>query len=295
MEYRRLDSEFPKLEKSAVTLGKFDGVHRGHKKLIDRILERKKYGEKAVLVAFVSGRAALLTTEERIRYLEKLGIDLLLECPLTQEFCSMQAEDFIKQILVDALDTRFAAVGEDFCFGYERKGNTSLLTEMGKRYGFQTSVVEKEMDGDRKVSSTYIREELQLGHMEKVEDLLGRPFSVEGRVQHGRGMGHKNFFPTANLVPPTAKLMPPNGVYATRSIFEDKEFFGITNVGYKPTVGESFLGVETFLFDCEEDLYGKFCQVELKHFQRPEMKFPSFEDLKAQIERDVRSGKEYFE
>lgn len=294
MEYKKIDVEFPKLEKSAVTLGKFDGVHRGHRKLIELILKRKALGEKAVLVAFVSGRSSVLTTEERIRYLEELGIDLLLECPLTEEFCSMRAQEFVKQILVDALDTRFVSVGEDFRFGYGREGSADLLSEMGKVYGFETSIAEKEMDGSRKVSSTYIREELALGHMEKVEKLLGRPFPVEGRVQHGRGMGHKNFFPTANLVPTTSKLMPPNGVYATRNIFDDKEYYGITNVGYKPTVGESFLGVETFLFDCDEDLYGKFCQVELKSFQRPEMKFSSFEALKEQIGNDVKNGKCYF-
>lgn len=295
MEFRKVDGDFPKLKNSAVTLGKFDGIHRGHKKLIDKILERKRNGEKAVLVAFVSGKPSLLTSGERMHYLEKLGIDVLLECPLTAEFCSMSAEAFVEEILTEALDTRFLAVGQDFRFGSGRAGTTDLLEEMGKKNGFETVVVEKEMDGERKVSSTYIREDLSIGNMEKVEQLLGRPFVVEGIVEHGRGMGKREFFPTANLVPSKEKLLPPNGVYATRSVFEDRVYMGITNIGWKPTVGETFIGVETYLFGCEEDLYGKFCSVELKCFQRPELKFSSFEALKEQIRQDIRNGERYFD
>jgi riboflavin kinase/FMN adenylyltransferase len=294
MEYHWLEGTFPKLARSAVTLGKFDGVHRGHRKLIDKILERKAMGEQAVLVAFVSGRPTLLTSLERRHYLESLGIDVLLECPLTQDFCNMHADTFIKDVLMDALDTRFVAVGEDYRFGYGRAGDTNLLVSSGEIYGYHTEILQKEMDGDHKVSSTFIREELMRGNMEKVEALLGRPFVVEGEVLHGRGMGHKNFFATANLVPPKNKLMPPNGVYATISRFSHKSYTGITNVGYKPTVGEQFLGVETHLNDCEEDLYGKYCAVELKKFQRPEQKFESFEALKAQISTDIENGIRYF-
>lgn len=294
MEYIKTDQEFPVLFKSAVTLGKFDGVHRGHKKLIDQILERKKTGEKAVMLAFVSDKPTLLSAEERRHYLEKTGIDVLLECPLTENFCSKSAETFIQEILVDKLHTSFVAVGEDFRFGFQRMGTTETLKEYGKKFGFETAVLKKEMDGDRKVSSTYIKEELLVGNMEKVEELLGRPFVVEGEVLHGRGMGHKNFFPTANLVPPATKLMPPNGVYATRSRFQDQVYTGITNVGYKPTVGETFLGVETYLFQCDRDLYGEYCQVELKSYQRPELKFSSFEELKAQIGNDIKKGQAFF-
>ena len=131
--------------------------------------------------------------------------------------------------------------------------------------------------------------------MEKVNLLLGRPFSLKGTVQHGRGMGHKFLFPTANLVPTEEKLMPPNGVYITASRFGDRILQGITNVGYKPTVGEKFLGVETYLFDCSEDLYGRECVVEFFRFQRPEQKFASFEALRGQMQRDIAAGKEFFD
>ena len=151
------------------------------------------------------------------------------------------------------------------------------------------------MEGNRKISSTYIREELKKGNMEKIADLLGSPFFTEGVIEHGRGMGHRDFFPTANIIPPKSKLMPPNGVYVTVSHFEDGDYPGITNVGYKPTVGENFLGVETNLFDCDLDLYGQKCRVDFYKYIRPEQKFTSFEALKAQIRRDIESGKNWFQ
>jgi riboflavin kinase/FMN adenylyltransferase len=169
-----------------------------------------------------------------------------------------------------------------------------LLKESGELFGYEMDIVTREMDGSHKISSSDIRQELALGHMEKVEALLGRPFVAEGEILHGRGMGHKNFFATTNIVPEKNKLMPPNGVYATISHFKDKTYTGITNVGYKPTVGEDFLGVETHLFDCDEDLYGRYCSVEFKKFQRPEQKFASFEALKAQISSDIEHGIQYF-
>lgn len=131
--------------------------------------------------------------------------------------------------------------------------------------------------------------------MEKFTALMGMDFSVEGIVEHGRGMGHKYLLPTANIVPSPQKLMPPNGVYITISYFGEKEFKGITNIGYKPTIGEKFLGVETYLFDCSEDLYGEFCKVEFKKFIRPEQRFQSLEALKTQLEKDAAKGRKYFE
>lgn len=296
MEYVKIDGQFPEFSKSAVTLGKFDGIHRGHRKLIQTILDRKReYGETAVVVAFVSERQTILTSEERRRLLESMGVDVLLECPLNEEIKHMKAECFIRQILLGDLQASCVVIGEDFRFGHERKGSPELLEKFGQKYGYETKVLSKEMEGSRKISSTYIREELKNGNMKKIEELLGRPFFVCGTVTHGRGQGRRDFFPTANLVPPTVKLMPPNGVYVTLSCIDGKSYPGITNVGYKPTVGERFLGVETHLFDCEQDLYGKDCRVDFYKFIRPEQKFSSFETLKIQISKDIEIGKRYFE
>lgn len=295
MEYLRIDREFPRFQNSAVTLGKFDGVHRGHQKLVEKILEKKEEGAKAVLFAFVTASQMISSKEERKRFLEELGVDVLLECPLDDRIKHMKAETFVREILVGDLQASHVAVGEDFRFGYERKGTPQLLAELGKKYGFSVDILSKEMDGTRKISSTFIREELRHGNMEKVSELMGRDFRVNGMVEHGRGLGRKKFFPTANVIPAEDKLMPPNGVYITVSRFGQEYYPGITNVGYKPTVGEKFLGVETYLFDCEKDLYGQACEVRFKKFLRPEQKFSSYEALKAQIEKDVSLGKEYFE
>ena len=207
----------------------------------------------------------------------------------------MKAENFIKEILIGDLQVSYVAVGEDFRFGFERKGTPAMLKEFGKKYGFHTEILPKEMDGHRKISSTFVREELNRGNMEKFHFLMGTDFSVEGIIEHGRGMGHKYLLPTTNLIPPVEKLMPPNGVYITVSHFKDRSYQGITNVGHKPTVGgEKFIGVETYLFDCDENLYGEYCKVDFKKFLRPEQKFSSLEALKAQLERDADKGREYF-
>ena len=281
MEYMRIEDQFPRLNNSAVTLGKFDGIHRGHRKLMDKILEQKKEtGAQAVVLAFVSDRKTVLTNSERRDFLEHMGADILLECPLNSNIRHMKAETFIRQVLVGTLQASYVTVGEDFRFGFERKGTPEILP--------------KEMDGSRKISSTYIREELLKGNMEKVSSLLGFDYFVSGIVEHGRGMGRREFFPTANLIPMPEKLLPPNGVYITLSSFGQEIYPGITNVGYKPTVGESFIGVESYLFDCEKNLYGKNCTVEFKKFLRREQRFSSYEALKEQIQKDIRTGEEYF-
>lgn len=295
MEYMAIEGRFPKFNNSAVTLGKFDGIHRGHRKLIDKILNQKKEtGAMAVVVAFVSDRKTILTKAERRELLEHMGVDVLLECPLNNEMKHMKAEQFIRQVLVGSLQASYVAVGEDYRFGFERKGTPELLQKAGLKYGFEAEVLPKEMDGTRKISSTCIREELARGNMERVSSLLGCDYFVSGIVEHGRGMGHREFFPTANLIPMPEKLLPPNGVYVTLSSFGQEIYPGITNVGYKPTIGETFVGVESYLFDCEKNLYGKTCTVEFRKFLRDEQKFSSFEALKKQIQEDVRRGREYF-
>jgi len=296
MEYVKIEGQFPKFSHCAVTLGKFDGIHRGHRKLIQTILNRKKeYGELAVVMAFVSDRQTILTSEERRILLEKMGVDILLECPLNDQIKHMKADVFIRQILKGDLQASCVVVGEDFRFGHERKGSPELLEKYGEKYDYETIVIAKEMEGNRKISSTYIREELKKGNMEKVTSLMGRDYFVEGQVVHGRGMGHKVLLPTTNLVPPRTKILPPNGVYVTSSYFGDKIYHGITNIGCKPTVGESFIGVETYLFDCKEDLYGEECRVDFKKFLRPERKFPSLEALKSRLLADAEDGRRYFE
>lgn len=280
---------------SAVTLGKFDGVHRGHQKLMRRIKALETEGVRSV-VFVLNARSGplLLTGEEQKKAVEDLGISCLITCPFLPEISGMEPEAFVREILVERLHAKYIVVGTDFRFGYQRQGDAKLLEDLQETYGFQVSVLEKERLGDREISSTYIREALEEGKMELADTLLGRPFSVSGVVRHGRKIGCTLGMPTVNLVPPTEKLLPPNGVYASKTEIDGKLWPGVTNIGCKPTVGEAFRGVETYLFDLDRDLYGKEITTFLYGFERPEQKFASLEELKAQMHRDISFGKEYF-
>ena len=278
-------TQVPHLEKevrSSVTLGKFDGLHRGHQKLINLI--RREQGEKNRSVIFtfdVSPRSYilhsppkyLLTYEERRELAENLGVDILAECPFTEALMHMEPEDFVKEYLAERLHARYLAVGPDFRFGYQRRGTPELLKELGRTYGFRTEIVEKEKYKGRDISSTFVREELEKGHIEEVNQLLGYTYFTKGEIVHGRQLGRTIGIPTANLIPPVIKKLPPNGVYITESLIQGKTYQGITNIGYKPTVKENFLGVETYLFSCNADLYGQEAEVRFYRYLRPEIKF----------------------
>ena len=299
-------TQVPHLEKevrSSVTLGKFDGLHRGHQKLINLI--RREQGEKNRSVIFtfdVSPRSYilhsppkyLLTYEERRELAENLGVDILAECPFTEALMHMEPEDVVKEYLAERLHARYLAVGPDFRFGYQRRGTPELLKELGRTYGFRTEIVEKEKYKGRDISSTFVREELEKGHIEEVNQLLGYTYFTKGEIVHGRQLGRTIGIPTANLIPPVIKKLPPNGVYITESLIQGKTYQGITNVGYKPTVKENFLGVETYLFSCNADLYGQEAEVRFYRYLRPEIKFSSLEELKCQMLKDIEEGKSYF-
>lgn len=290
----RINESYPSLTAAAVTLGKFDGIHRGHRKLVEEVTARKQFGEKAVLFAVDSSSRLIMTRQERREVLESMGIDVLIECPLDEKFKSTKAETFISEILVGDLGASFVTVGEDFRFGCGRKGTPELLNKAGLKYGFEVRIIPSQMDGHRKISSTFIREELRKGNMEKTASLLGMPYFAESEILHGQGLGHRRLLPTINMIPSPEKLVPPNGVYFTRTHTPKGSWEGITNIGTKPTVGADFVGIETYLFDCSEDLYGERCRVEFFHFHRPEQRFGSLESLRGQLMMDVEAGKDYF-
>lgn len=285
---------------TAVTLGKFDGIHRGHQRLIERVCGRKKQGlESVVVTIWPNPKApALLTRGEKKELLKNLGVSWWIDCPFLPEVSHMEPETFVREILVKRLRAKYIAAGSDFRFGYQRKGDWKLLAQMQQELGYELEVVEKEHWGDREISSTYVREALEAGNMELVNQLLGYPYAIRGEVLHGRKIGRTLGMPTTNLIPSAGKLLPPNGVYATRTILDSKEdglgYPGVTNIGYKPTVGEYFRGVETFLFDFDRDLYGEEIEVQLYAYQRPEEKFSDMEGLKDQMHRDIANAKDYF-
>ncbi len=292
-------------QNTAVSLGKFDGVHIGHQKLMNCILEQKKKGLKAVVFSFLVHPGTLLgdkevslilTEEEKKRKLENMGMDVLISYPFSKEMLSMEPEAFIEEILVKKLDARVIAVGENFRFGYKRRGDAKLLKKYASKYGYEVQVFEHiEVAGER-VSSTWIRECIAEGNMEYVQNLLGQPYSIRGEVVHGKKLGRELGMPTANVVPDKHKLLPPFGVYASKTLVEGIWYEGITNIGVKPTVMEENEKLaETFLFDYQGNLYGKEIQTNLYYYERPEQKFNSIDALRVQMEKDCQEAKRYFE
>jgi riboflavin kinase/FMN adenylyltransferase len=305
MEYIHGIEDFRLDRQTAVTLGKFDGVHMGHQKLIS-IVREKAQEHNLISAAYTFDRLPLsicpqknqhfiTTNAERRIVMEKLGLDVEIECPFTEELMNTEPEAFIRKVIIDQLQAKYVVVGTDYCFGKGREGNAQLLAEKGPEYGYQTIVVEKEKYQNRDISSTYVREELKLGHMETVNVLLDRPYSIYGIVSKGKQLGRQLDVPTMNIYPPGSKLLPPYGVYASITIMDGKKYYGVTNLGIRPTVSDSMsVSVETNLFDYSGNAYGKYIEVQLMHFLRQEMKFDSVDALHKQMETDASFAKDMF-
>ncbi len=288
--------------KTAIAMGKFDGIHLGHKKLLKMILDQKIDGLKAVVFTFEPspeeffvGHSVrqLFTRNEKRRAFENLGIDILVEFPLTEATAATPPEDFVRDILVGDLGARYIAAGTDVSFGDKGRGDQYLLRNMSKELGFDLCLIDKVMLDGEEVSSTRVRNQVADGNMKMVSRLLGNEYSISGIVEHGRHLGHTIGVPTVNIMPADNKLLPPYGVYSSTVIIGDREFCGMTNVGRKPTISEKEkVGVETYIYDFDEDIYDKLIEVRLKKFIRPEMKFDSIEDLKIQIQNDLESARD---
>lgn len=301
------ETDFKIEEPTVVTIGKFDGRHKGHQKLLGRMLELKRQkGYRAAVFTFDTAPVARLsgtdqkvitTNQERRNNMAKMGIDYLVEYPFTRDVVHLSAEAFVREILIGKMNARAMVVGTDCGFGYQRSGNAQVLKELSSRYGYELEVIVKERDETRDISSTYIKEELAGGRMEKANKLLGEPYAIHGTVVHGNHVGGPVLgFPTVNIIPPEEKFLPPFGVYVSRVVTEDGIFGGITNIGRKPTVErDCAVGVETYIFGLDKDLYGKDIEVQLLNFERPEQKFDSLEQLKEQLKRDKEYGLSYLD
>lgn len=303
MEYVADNREF-RFKNTAVTLGKFDGLHLGHQLLINKVLEQKVKGLQAAVFTFLIHPNSLFSKkevevlyveDEKRNVIEKMGVDIMISYPFDQETASMEAEDFIREVLVERLDAKVLVVGSDFGFGHKRRGNVAMLREKASEYGYEVVVFDKKEIEGHEISSTFIRDELNEGNMEVVTEFLGRPYSILGKVEHGRKIGRAIGFPTTNITPISTKLLPRSGVYVSNTIIDGVKYQGLTNIGNNPTVGETKeKKVETFIFDFDEDCYGKTIEVELLSFERPEEKYDSLEELRLQIEKDIIFGRDYF-
>ena len=275
-----------KIKNSAVSLGKFDGFHRGHRLLLDRILAQKElHSTVFTFDGILKDKQIYLETEKRL-LLERLGVEREVIFPFCEETKTMAPEVFIREMLVKRMDAKLICVGEDFHFGRGRLGDVAMLSDGAEKYGYELCVFPKMKEAGEVISSTRIRRELADGRIETANGLLGEPYFVSGEVMHGNALGRTIGMPTANLLPEEQKLLPVYGVYATRVEVDGQRYAGVTNVGMKPTVGADRVSVETTLLDFDGNLYGKQITVYFLYFLRPEQRFDSLEELKAQMERD---------
>ena len=281
-------------KKTAVTMGKFDGLHRGHQKLVDKIREYASDDCEGVLCAFDMHRDAIMTNRERREHLEG-KIDWLIDCPFTKDLKNMEAEDFIRDILCGKLGAAHIAVGRDFVFGHDKRGSVKMLEAFAGEYGYTLDVMEKERYHDIVISSTYIRDALAQGDVELAEKLLGYPYELTGIVQHGQQLGRTLGFPTMNIEPEAQKIMPRYGVYACRVKIDGKWYNGVGNAGVKPTVtDERRRLLEVYVYGYEGDAYGKEVTARFCGFERPEVKFGSVDELKEQVMKDMQYGIDFF-
>ena len=292
-------------EDTVVAVGKFDGEHRGHQKIIATMLTvAREQGLKTAIFTFgtppaavVSGqrRPQILTNEERRERLHQAGIDYIVEYPFNAEIAAMDGEDFVREILLGAMRMRAIVGGEDLRFGKAGAVNAAKLKSLGERLHFSVYIIQKETEAGEEISSSLIREALAAGDMAKANTLLGMPYTAEGVVQHGNGIGNRILgFPTINLLLPAGKLLPRRGVYQTETVLPDgRTFRSITNVGTNPSVEQDHLShrlrLESFLLDFSGNLYDTRVRLRFLRFIRPEKKFASLTALKQQIMADLSS------
>jgi riboflavin kinase/FMN adenylyltransferase len=303
--FRSLEEANGKFGPAALTIGNFDGVHAGHRLILRRVREvASRNGwtpsvltfdpHPAKIVAPDRSPRLMTTPEQRCHFMEQEGIRQVLILPFTPEVAQIAPERFVREILVESLDTKAVLVGENFRFGHKHAGDTRLLRELGEELGFAVEVIPAVKLRGAVVSSSEIRRLIERGDVSRACRMLERPFSLEGDVVRGHGIGAKQTVPTLNLST-TAQVLPAIGVYVTRTQDPSSRHWpSVTNVGYRPTFGGSELSIETFLLAPLEGPAPQRIRVDFLRRLREEKKFANPEELKAQILRDVRRTQAYF-
>lgn len=297
---------FETINYAVVTTGTFDGVHVGHRKILDRLcqLAKKHQGESVLLTFYPHPRMVLQpdselklinTIEEKVNLMEEVGIDHLIIHPFTQAFSRTSSLEFVRDLLVNKIGTKKLVIGYDHHFGRNREGSFEHLKEFGPLYGFDIEEISAQEVDDVNVSSTKIRRAIQEGDLNTANEFLNRPFSITGDVVKGQQIGRVLGYPTANLkVNSQYKLLPKTGVYAVHVDLGDNiVHHGMMNIGYRPTVENenTELKIEVHLFDFDSDLYGKQLKVKVLNRLRDEQKFDSLEDLKGAVAKDAINAK----
>lgn len=302
---RDLHNLRPRHRGCVTTIGAFDGVHYGHRAVLQQLIDKgRELGLPTTVVVFEplpreyfapkQAPARLMSFREKFMAFKELGIDRILRIRFTAAFRELPAEDFIHQVFVAGLGARYIIVGDDLRFGRDRGGDFELLKTAGQQHGFEVVSTSTLAIRDERVSSTRIRAALELNDFSLAEQLLGRPYSISGRVIIGRQLGRTLDAPTANLE--LHRLRSPlSGVYAVQVTVDGRQIAGVANVGSRPTVDDSLKAIlEVHLLDFNGDIYGKNITVAFHQHIRKEQKFESIDDLKAQIHRDIATARAYF-
>jgi len=297
--------KFTSTKKTIVTIGTFDGVHIGHQKIISKLVEEAKASnKKSVLLTFFPHPRMVLqkdtsiklinTIKERAAHLEKLGLDYLIIHPFSKEFSRLTALDFVRDILVNQLNTSKLIIGYDHHFGKNREGNIEQLTEYSHLYDFTVEEIPAQDIDEVSVSSTKIRKALANGELKTANNYLGYHFPLTGKVVDGKKLGSKIGFPTANInVTEDYKQIPKTGVYVVKSIINNIDIYGMMNIGNRPTVNGDHQTIEVHFFNFNQDLYNQELTVELLYFLRGEQKFDSIDSLIIQLKKDKESSLSY--
>lgn len=298
METIRGISQFKSSQPTIITIGTFDGVHIGHSKILERLINDAKQSnlKAAVLTFFPHPRMVLQkdtdikllnTLDEKTQILDAMGLDYLIVHPFTTDFSRLSALEFVRDILVNQLNVKKVIIGYDHRFGRNRNADINDLINYGNTFGFEVAEIPVQEIDEVSVSSTKIRKALLEGAIEAANSYLGYEFMLTGTVKKGKGLGRVIGFPTANLaIVEDYKLIPDNGVYIAKGTLGDKTVFGMMNIGFNPTVSGTHKSIEIHFFDFDQDLYGQTIQVRLLKKIRDEHKFESIEHLREQLKKD---------
>lgn len=289
-------------ENTVVALGMFDGVHTGHRMLIETAVGLgKKYGLEPVVVTFSNhpqsffGRTVkrICTNEERARIIKKLGAERVIEIPFDEKIKDMPPENFLDMLVTD-ISAKIFVAGFDYTFGRNKQGTAETLIHSAEQRGLKACIIPPVLKDGEPVSSTRIKMLLEEGRIESANQQLGREFSISGKVLPGKKLGRLLDFPTANLLPDDRLILPKEGVYITRAETGGISYGAVTNVGTGPTVGDTQLRIETYILGFKGDIYGEKLTVNFIKRLRPVIKFDSVEELKAQLGNDALKAEDYF-
>mgnify|MGYP000093891953 CR=1 FL=1 len=298
-------SNFNASKKAITTIGTFDGIHIGHQRILkDLIKTAKQENKDSILLTFFPHPRMVLqenvtiellnTIDEKSALLEEMGLDYLIIHPFSKEFSRLTALDFVRDVLVNQLNTSKLIIGYDHHFGKNREGNINQLKEYSLLYDFDVEEIPVQDIDNISVSSTKIRSALHNGNLKTANKYLGYNYSFSGTVVNGKKLGEKIGFPTANInIKENYKLIPKTGVYAIKSKIDDAVYYGMMNIGYRPTVDGDHQTIEAHLFNFNGNLYGAFLKIDLLYFLRDEQKFDSVDELVLQINQDKENTLEY--